>query len=123
MKSTKRSRKNDAPNELTSNELTSSPVLDAPIRVKAADAGEWLPAETLKAEFVRAVVDGKSITVDLDSLTHLDAGALQVLLAAELELKRSSKSLTLENVSDDLKAWLGYAGASFHCAEGADGLR
>lgn len=97
---------------------SAAPVVSA--KVTASQAGEWLPVETLKAELIRTIAESESITIDVDNLNHLDGGALQVLLAAESQLKRNGKRLVLENVSAELNAWFGYAGASFFYAESAE---
>ena len=72
--------------------------------------GEWLAPEELRALALSAVdVDG-NLTVNLEGVDHLDASALQMLLALAAERKKRGKGLRLANASLALSRWFEYAG-------------
>lgn len=72
--------------------------------------GEWLPPEELLAIARSAVETEGNLTVDLEGVDHLDASALQVLLALAAERKKRGKGLRLANASVALSRWFEYAG-------------
>ena len=72
--------------------------------------GEWLPPEELRAIALSAVDTDGSLTVNLEGVEHLDASALQMLLALAAERKKRGKGLRLANVSLALSRWFEYAG-------------
>ena len=72
--------------------------------------GEWLPPEELRAIALSAVDTDGNLTVNLEGVEHLDASALQMLLALAAERKKRGKGLRLANVSLALSRWFEYAG-------------
>jgi anti-anti-sigma factor len=72
--------------------------------------GEWLAPEELRAIALSAVDTDGTLTVNVDGVEHLDASALQVLLALAAERKKGGKGLRLANVSLTLSRWFEFAG-------------
>src|ERR1700722_4788327 len=72
--------------------------------------GEWLPPQELRAIALSAVDTDSNLTVNLEGVEHLDASALQMLLALAAERKKRGKGLRLANVSLALSRWFEYAG-------------
>jgi len=56
-------------------------------------SGNWMPVEELRDEALKVLGEGKDVTLDLKSLDHLDASALQILLALDMEQKKTDGSL------------------------------
>jgi anti-anti-sigma factor len=79
-------------------------------------SGEWMdPAEMRQAagkyfEWPEASTAGE-LALDLSGLEHLDASALQVLLAIRAEQLRRNGRLRLANASENLRKWFAWAGA------------
>ena len=78
--------------------------------IAAERCEDWIPAEELKEEALRAAGKGLDVAVNLGRIDHLDASALQVLLALESEQKRQGRTLELLNASSHLRRWFDYAG-------------
>jgi len=74
-------------------------------------SGDWMPAEELRAEALKVLGEGKDVPLSLKSLNHLDASALQILLALGIEQKKQGRQLQLTNVSSQLRQWFDYSGA------------
>jgi hypothetical protein len=72
--------------------------------------GEWLPPVELRALALSAVGTEGNLTVNLEGVEHLDASALQMLLALAAERKKRGKGLRLANASQALSRWFEYAG-------------
>ena len=72
--------------------------------------GDWLPPEELRAVALSAAAAESDLTVDLQAVDHLDASALQILLALAVERKKHGKGLRLANTSAALSRWFEYAG-------------
>ena len=96
--------------------------------IDAGCKGEWTDADDLRLKLMAeidcrsrhddAILAGDASTesrfdlaIDLSGLDHLNAGALEVLLAAEAELHGRGGRLVLAGVSESLERWFGYAGA------------
>jgi anti-anti-sigma regulatory factor len=78
--------------------------------INATRNGEWLePAEFLAVALSAVQADG-DMTVNLQGVDHLDASALQILLALAAERKKRGKGLCLANASAALSHWFEYAG-------------
>jgi anti-anti-sigma factor len=77
-------------------------------------SGDWLPAEELRDKVLAALDEGADAALDLGKVDHLDAQALQILLALDLEQKKQQQQLHLENISPELRQWFDYAGAADH---------
>ena len=73
-------------------------------------AGEWLPPEEFRAIALSAVDTDGNLTVNLEGVEHLDASALQMLLALAAERKKRGKGLRLANGSFALSRLFEYAG-------------
>ena len=74
-------------------------------------SGDWMPAEELRDAALVALEAAGDVTVNLANLDHLDASALQILLALDAEQKRRGRNLELVNASTHLVQWFHYAGA------------
>jgi anti-anti-sigma factor len=72
--------------------------------------GEWLPPEELLAIARSASETEGNLIVDLEGVDHLDASALQILLALAAERKKRGKGLRLAKASVALSRWFEYAG-------------
>jgi len=71
-----------------------------------------MPAEELWEAAQAAVSQGKDVTLNLDKIDHLDASALQILLALDEEQKKHGRHLQLANASSNLRYWFEYSGAA-----------
>jgi anti-anti-sigma regulatory factor len=80
--------------------------------IEANRSGEWLDVEELRAAALAAVSEGRDVTVNLNQVDHLDASALQILLALDREQKKLQRQLHLTNASNHLRQWFEYAGAT-----------
>jgi anti-anti-sigma regulatory factor len=72
--------------------------------------GEWLPADEFRAIALSAAAADANLTVNVQGVDHLDASALQILLALAAERKKRGKGLGLANASIPLSRWFEYAG-------------
>lgn len=80
-----------------------------------------MPVEELRESSLAALKEGGDVAINLAGVDHLDASALQILLALDSEQKRRGQKLELTNASPNLRQWFDYAGAAeqlFH--SGAD---
>ena len=82
-----------------------------PVLIRAGHSGEWTPAEELRAAALAASIQGMDVTLDCAGIDHLDASALQILLALDSELRNRGRKLQLAKPSEQLRKWLGFAGA------------
>jgi anti-anti-sigma regulatory factor len=73
-------------------------------------SGDWMPADELREAALVSVREGKDLTLDLDKVDHLDASALQILLALEAAQKEPALHTDLANASPHLRQWFDYAG-------------
>jgi anti-anti-sigma factor len=91
--------------------------------VDVARGGDWLPLEELRAVALSAAVAEGGVTLNLVGVDHLDASALQILLALAGECKKRGRGLRLANVSQPLSRWFEYAGGGRTCFQdlGEDG--
>ena len=80
--------------------------------VNADRAGDWMVADELRAAALSAVEAGSDVTFQLSGIDHLDASALQILLALNAEQKRRGRQLELTGASPHLRQWFVYAGAA-----------
>lgn len=76
--------------------------------------GEWMPADELLAAVMEALTQQTEVTLNLDKVDHLDASALQILLAFDAEQRKSGRHLQLVNASASLCQWFEYSGAASH---------
>lgn len=82
------------------------------IVIRVERSGEWMPVEELRDAALQAVAAGQNAAIDLDKVAHLDASALQILLALDVEQKKRGRTLQLRNASPGLRQWFEYSGAS-----------
>jgi anti-anti-sigma regulatory factor len=82
------------------------------VLIEAERAGDWMPVEELREAALVATQSGRDVTVNLDRIDHLDASALQILLALGAEQRKLEHKLELANVSANLRRWFEYAGAA-----------
>jgi anti-anti-sigma factor len=80
--------------------------------IDVEQTGDWIPVDELCASALAAVSAGNDVSINLDRVEHLDASALQVLLALNAEQKRQGRNLELSKVSPHLRQWFDYAGAA-----------
>jgi len=73
-----------------------------------------MPADELRETALAASIQGKDVTLDLGRVEHLDASALQILLALDKELKNRGQKLRLAKASEQLRKWFGFAGVDDH---------
>ena len=66
--------------------------------------------EEFRAIALSAAGTDGNLTVNLQGVDHLDASALQILLALAAERKKRGKGLRLANASLALSRWFEYAG-------------
>jgi len=79
--------------------------------INAERSGDWMPAEELWEAAKAALNEGKDVTLNLEKIEHLDASAMQILLALDAEQKKNDRHLQLVNVSSNLRNWFEYSGA------------
>jgi anti-anti-sigma regulatory factor len=65
--------------------------------------GDWLPPEEFRAAALSAANAGGNLTVNLQGVDHLDASALQILLALAVERKKRGRGLSL--LADALRSF------------------
>lgn len=82
------------------------------VSINAGRSGEWIPAEELLETAKAALGRKKNVALNLDKIDHLDASALQILLALEAAEKGQGRQLQLVNASPNLERWFGYSGAT-----------
>ncbi len=87
-------------------------IVSDPIRIEAGHAGDWLPADDLRLVALEASREAKNVVLNLEGLNHLDASALQVLLALNSEQKDRGLNLSLMNASEGLMRWFEYSGGA-----------
>ena len=84
--------------------------------VRACHAGEWVDSAALRAEALEHLSDpahnASDLVVDLEGVDHLEAGALQVLVALSVEQHRRGVRLFCHGASSELQHWFGLAGAA-----------
>ena len=83
-----------------------------PIYIEAERSGDWMPAEELRTAALAASGESKDVIVNLGKVDHLDASALQILLALDAKQKRQGHHLQLANASAHLRQWFEYAGVA-----------
>ncbi len=72
--------------------------------------GDWLPLPEFLALALSAAEEQGNLTVDMLGVDHLDASALQILLALGAERKKHGCGFRLANASPALTHWFEYAG-------------
>jgi anti-anti-sigma regulatory factor len=85
-----------------------------PVFIEAERSGDWMPAEELREAALHLSAESSNVAVNLGNIDHLDASALQILLALDAEQKKQGRHLHLANASAHLREWFEYAGAADH---------
>jgi anti-anti-sigma regulatory factor len=85
-----------------------------PLLISVERSGDWMPAEELLATAQTALDEDKDVSFNLDRIDHLDASALQIMLALEAEQKKRNRHLLIVNASPNLQHWFEYSGATGH---------
>jgi anti-anti-sigma regulatory factor len=76
--------------------------------------GEWLPGEELRAKALEVCANNTDVLLNVAEIDHLDASALQILLAVDQDRREKGRHVFLENASPQLRQWFRYAGAPDH---------
>jgi anti-anti-sigma factor len=84
-------------------------------------SGEWLPPEELHAKAMEAAQATTDVTLDLTEVDHLDARALQILLALARDRQEKGRALHLLNASPVLRQWFEYAGTTSYLSTQSSG--
>ena len=74
---------------------------------------ECASAEQFRESALRMIREG-DVMLDLEGVDHLDASALQILLAIGVEQKNRGRTLRLLNTSPGLMQWFEWTGAASH---------
>jgi anti-anti-sigma factor len=80
--------------------------------IAAERCGNWAPAEELRETALAALDRGGDVILSLERIEHLDASALQILLALDAEQKRRKLNFMLANASSHLLEWFEFAGVA-----------
>lgn len=89
-----------------------SDLLTQVVSIDVERSGDWMPVEDLRTAAQEAVTEGANVALNLDKVDHLDASALQVLLALDIEQKKQGRNLQLTNASPQLRQWFEFAGVA-----------
>ncbi len=73
-----------------------------------------MPPEDLRAAALAALSASGDVALNLQGIDHLDASALQILLALDTEQKKRGQNLHLASVSLHLRQWFDFAGVADH---------
>jgi len=96
--------------------------VDKAIKLTVTDSsGDWIPSDLLQDSALAAWRKGKNVKVSLESVEHLDASALQILVALANSLQRDSHKLELVNLPAALERWFCLAGATALLPPSCDG--
>jgi anti-anti-sigma regulatory factor len=86
---------------------------DTAVQLTVTDSsGDWIPPDSLHESAIEAWRQGMDVKVSLESLEHLDASALQILIALAASLQRDAHRLELANPPAALERWFSLAGAT-----------
>ena len=85
-----------------------------PARIEVERSGDWMGAADLKDAAIAALSESNALTLNLNGIDHLDASAMQILLALEAEQVHRGQHLHLENASPRLRQWFDISGAADH---------
>lgn len=80
--------------------------------IDVEQSGSWMPSEQLREAALAALGKGQDVTLNLDKIDHLEADALQILLALDREQKKQGRKLVLTHASVQLREWFAFAGAA-----------
>jgi len=80
--------------------------------LKVGRDGDWLGPDEFRKACAEAVDTHLDVYIDLEGVDHLDASALQILLALRVEQQQNGHRLSLGNPSPALVRWFEFAGAT-----------
>jgi anti-anti-sigma regulatory factor len=80
--------------------------------IEVERSGDWMPADELREAAMIALATGDDTTLSLDGIDHLDASAMQILLALGAEQRDRGQHLHLVNTSAPLRQWFELSGAA-----------
>jgi len=69
-----------------------------------------MPPEELREAALAALSANVDVALNLHGIDHLDASALQIFLALDVEQKKRNRNLQLINASPRLRQWFEFAG-------------
>jgi anti-anti-sigma factor len=75
-------------------------------------SGGWMPPEDLRDAVLAALFARTDVALNLQGIDHLDASALQILLALDAEQHQRFHKLQLTNASPRLRQWFEFAGVA-----------
>jgi len=75
-------------------------------------SGDWTAPEQFRDLALGSLEKDYDLRVLVGSVEHLDASALQILLALSSELNARGRTLTLMEPVPALRSWFAYAGAA-----------
>ena len=90
--------------------------------IEVERSGDWMPAGELREAAIAALSGSNDLTVNLERIDHLNASALQILLALEAEQTNRGQQLHLVNASPELRRWFELSGAANHLVVHQRGL-
>jgi anti-anti-sigma factor len=100
------------------------PAAAAAMTLHAARSGQWMEAEAMRRwaleQLERPPEATREIVVDLSGIEHLDASALQILLAIAAGQRGRDGALRLAHGSAGLRRWFEFAGAQELLGSGDD---
>jgi anti-anti-sigma factor len=111
--STKRSKSTDHSDKAMGTPAAESQHMKC-LTIDVDRSGDWMPAEELRQAAIAALTTSNDMALNLEGIEHLDASAMQVLLALEIEQINRGRHLDLVNASPSLRRWFELAGASDH---------
>lgn len=82
----------------------------SPAAIDVVRSGDWMPSEDLRETALAALAANGDVSLNLHGLDHLDASALQILLALNAEQRKRNQNLQLINASPRLRQWFEFAG-------------
>jgi len=76
-----------------------------------------MPVDDMMKTALSVIEQENELTLNLNNIDHLDASALQVILALDVEQKNRGRHLDLINASHNLRQWFEYSGTAAHFFE------
>ena len=92
--------------------------------IDVEQSGDWMPVADMMKTALDVLEQDKDVTLNVNNIDHLDASALQVLLALDAAGKNRGRHLDLINASQNLRQWFEYSGTAdqfFETGVGSNG--